>query len=111
MVMGSEITEAIRQQAHSRIAEGDTCEHGNARGASSWDTPFCLDCETEEYNAACGEEEEVCCAICDGVGHGQPGYGPCPRYEVDYDLRHEVDEEERRAEMLRGPIWPDDIAF
>ncbi len=24
------------------------------------------------------EAEVVYCSICDGQGHGQPGYGPCP---------------------------------
>jgi hypothetical protein len=29
-------------------------------------------------------EGEVCCAICDGLGHGQPGYGPCPLEEAPW---------------------------
>ena len=24
------------------------------------------------------EADTVYCSICDGIGHGQPGYGPCP---------------------------------
>jgi hypothetical protein len=47
MVMGWEITEAIRQQARSRIGEGDTCHHGGARGMSSWDTYLCSSCADE----------------------------------------------------------------
>ena len=47
MVMGWEISEAIFQQARSRIEEGDTCHHGGARGFSSWDTPLCLACAEE----------------------------------------------------------------
>lgn len=48
MVAGWEVSEAIRLQAASRIAEGDVCEHGNARGYSSWDTPLCEACAYEE---------------------------------------------------------------
>jgi hypothetical protein len=33
----------------------------------------------EEY------EPEVHCSICDGIGHGQPGYGPCPLEERGAD--------------------------
>lgn len=35
----------------------------------------------------------VYCSICDGTGHGQPGYGPCPVFEdrPSYD-RYDRDE-------------------
>jgi len=36
------------------------------------------------------ERDVVYCSICDGVGHGQPGHGPCPledRGWADYDPR------------------------
>jgi hypothetical protein len=107
-----DIREAEYWQSVALVLAGQVCRHGRANGVGNWsDRPFCGDCETEDYYAALAEEEEVCCALCDGLGHGQPGYGPCPRYEVDHDLAYEVEEEEKRAELLRGPIPPDDIPF
>lgn len=34
--------------------------------------------EAEAERLAASEAEMVLCSICDGIGHGQPGYGPCP---------------------------------
>jgi hypothetical protein len=30
------------------------------------------------------ESQLVHCALCDGIGHGQPGFGPCPLEERGY---------------------------
>ena len=30
------------------------------------------------------EDEGPTCGICDGLGHGYPGAGPCPLEEADY---------------------------
>jgi hypothetical protein len=40
------------------------------------------------YHPEDGEAYAVYCSICDGAGHGQPGYAPCPiedggRYEYE----------------------------
>lgn len=32
----------------------------------------------DDFWEAWGERGMVYCSMCDGVGHGQPGYGPCP---------------------------------
>ena len=37
--------------------------------------------DIEFYFQAQAEAGLVYCSICDGVGHGQPGYGPCPLEE------------------------------
>jgi hypothetical protein len=58
MVMGWEISEAIFQQARSRIEEGDTCHHGGARGFSSWDTPLCDACAHEDLLAEMAYDDE-----------------------------------------------------
>ena len=35
--------------------------------------------ECEEWTmAAAWDAEQVYCSLCDGIGHGQPGYGGCP---------------------------------
>lgn len=34
--------------------------------------------DADEFWEAWAERGMVYCSICDGVGHGQPGYGPCP---------------------------------
>jgi hypothetical protein len=34
--------------------------------------------DAEFYWEAKAESGLVYCSICDGIGHGQPGYGPCP---------------------------------
>ena len=45
--------------------------------------------------AAYDEYEGLCCLICDGLGHGYPGGGPCPLEERGYeDARRD---EEREA--------------
>ena len=118
----ADIREAEFQHRAELIAAGNICRHGRANGVSNWDRPFCDDCQTEDYQAALleemeslaaryeAEEEEVTCAICDGLGHGQPGYGPCPRFEVDLNQRHATEEEEKRADSLRL-VDPDDIPF
>jgi hypothetical protein len=48
------------------------------------------------------EEEDwdanlVHCSICDGIGHGQPGYGPCPLEDNGY-FDPEEDAREREAQ-------------
>ena len=55
------------------IIRGGTLRDG------TW-TPLAEDAFTTMRFRADGEAEanEVCCSICDGLGHGQPGYGPCP---------------------------------
>ena len=41
----------------------------------------CESCN-EAWDAACEwEADQVFCSICDGLGHGQPGHGPCPLEE------------------------------
>jgi hypothetical protein len=30
------------------------------------------------YHPKHGEAYAIYCSLCDGAGHGQPGYGPCP---------------------------------
>ena len=37
--------------------------------------------DIESYFDCLSEAGLVYCSICDGVGHGQPGYGPCPLEE------------------------------
>jgi hypothetical protein len=37
--------------------------------------------DADFYWEAKAEAGLVYCSICDGVGHGQPGYGPCPLEE------------------------------
>jgi hypothetical protein len=34
--------------------------------------------------------EGPCCSLCDGLGHGYPGGGPCP-LEISYAVRDETD--------------------
>jgi len=41
---------------------------------------FCL----EEAEGRAWEATAVYCSICDGLGHGQPGYGPCPLEETGW---------------------------
>lgn len=43
--------------------------------------------------------DERCCSICDGVGHGYPGGGPCP-LEVNERAAWEDAEDEARAAAL-----------
>ena len=44
--------------------------------------------EQEHY-----ENEPPCCSICDGMGHGYPGGGPCPLEERGgYDLAEAMHE-------------------
>jgi len=40
-----------------------------------------------------GNDEGPCCSICDGLGHGYPGGGPCP-LEMFEIIRYETDQEE-----------------
>lgn len=46
------------------------------------------------------ENAEVCCSICDGLGHGQPGYGPCPLEERGWMDAMMDDEMERRLGII-----------
>ena len=39
-----------------------------------------LDAAYEAYQVDL-DASTVYCSICDGIGHGQPGYGPCPVFE------------------------------
>jgi hypothetical protein len=32
----------------------------------------------DEIAYALAEADTVYCSLCDGIGHGQPGHGPCP---------------------------------
>ena len=34
-------------------------------------------------------EPEQTCSLCDGLGHGYPGAGPCPLEERGYDNEYE----------------------
>lgn len=46
------------------------------------------------------EPFEVHCAVCDGAGHGQPGYGPCP---LEEDPRAAwADQEDRERALAFG---------
>ena len=40
--------------------------------------------DAEFYWEAKAEAGLVYCSICDGIGHGQPGYGPCPLEDRGY---------------------------
>lgn len=49
-------------------------------------------CAWEQMAAA--EAGAVFCSLCDGEGHGQPGYGPCPLEERGYwEARADEDRE------------------
>ena len=43
-------------------------------------------------------EEPPCCSICDGIGHGYPGAGPCPLENTMSAV--DVDREEWEATYL-----------
>lgn len=80
MVMGWEISEAIHQQARSRIEEGDLCEHGNARGFSSWDTHLCSACAEDEARMLAAYDDER--AEREALERGEP-WPPEPEPEPD----------------------------
>ena len=44
------------------------------------------------------EAGTIYCSICDGIGHGQPGYGPCPLEDRGW---MDTFEEEARAAFAR----------
>lgn len=51
----------------------DTVRHATvAEVRACYDERYALEAE-EAY-----EVSLVYCSLCDGIGHGQPGYGPCP---------------------------------
>lgn len=58
---------------HRHLIDG--IEHCGTRHATATEA---RDCETDTLAHIAEAAHEVCCSICDGVGHGQPGYGPCP---------------------------------
>lgn len=47
--------------------------------------------------------DEPCCSICDGVGHGYPGAGPCP-LECDPIAWMETEQDELRANALTNML-------
>lgn len=47
------------------------------------DTCVCPDCMDDYPDAQC--EEGPTCNICDALGHGYPGAGPCPLESPDPD--------------------------
>lgn len=52
------------------------------------------DCEyVDAWEAA---HDQPTCFICDGIGHGYPGGGPCP-LEVSEVVRYETDRDEAMA--------------
>lgn len=61
---------------HATVAEARACEAG-------W----------EAANAA---HDAPCCWICDGVGHGYPGAGPCPLEDSEI-VGWETEQDEARA--------------
>jgi hypothetical protein len=50
------------------------------------------------------DSQVVYCSLCDGIGHGQPGYGPCPLEERGADEAYA----ERRWEDARGVLQYED---
>lgn len=46
------------------------------------------------------QNAEVCCRICDALGHGQPGYGPCPLEERGWMDALQDEEIERRMGVI-----------
>jgi len=52
-------------------------EGTEACGRTHVTTTEARDCEVD-YMAMMQDADLVYCALCDGIGHGQPGYGPCP---------------------------------
>lgn len=65
------------------------------------------ECYADRYAREYEEEYEaslVYCSLCDGLGHGQPGYGPCPLEERGADEAYA----ERQWENARGVLqWED----
>lgn len=55
------------------------------------DRPMAMPDMDEPY-----QDEGPTCSICDGVGHGYPGGGPCP-LEVNDRCRDETEEDDRRG--------------
>ena len=54
-------------------ADHAAAERGRGRAIRVVTDGDCQGCEAEAY-----AYEARCCSICDGVGHGYPGGGPCP---------------------------------
>ena len=50
----------------------------------------------EEQASIEAQDEPQTCSICDGIGHGYPGAGPCPT-EINEVQYWETDAEERMA--------------
>lgn len=65
---------------------------------------FCQRLDQEHYDEQ--EAGMVYCSICDGVGHGQPGYGPCPLEERGW--AEALMDEEMEARM---GVIPFDVAM
>jgi hypothetical protein len=69
---------------------------------------YCGDCGDEAHNAVSPawsaddkqDDEGPTCLICDGVGHGYPGAGPCPLEEDRGDI--EDDSRERFLESIEA---------
>jgi len=59
-----------------------------------------MDDFTEEYDEL---DDAPCCSICDGVGHGYPGGGPCPLENRGAWDSFRDEEAEREALMAFGP--------
>lgn len=71
-------TDVTQDHRHDTVEEARDCE-----AAAAWEAAH----------------DQPCCSICDGVGHGYPGGGPCP-LEVNERARWEDDQDEMRAAAL-----------
>ena len=72
-------TTITRQLASGRVAILD--DDGRVLTVVDPDTAESLVAQEDGY--AWGTEGRTC-SICDGVGHGYPGGGPCPLEDYDY---------------------------
>lgn len=79
----------------------DNAEFGAdpGRDCKCMDPEVLAKCEEIEYERWLDAQEPRCCSICDGMGHGYPGGGPCPLentmpwHEAQADLdAHDLDE-------------------
>jgi len=48
-----------------------------------WECP-CAECVDLERQASAMFDDGPTCSICDGLGHGYPGGGPCPLEDRGY---------------------------